>query len=87
MQYANPEEDKFYEVRGVKPPERIPHITEEEIAARFESNRQARSCEWRQQGADVYCINCGNRHGTMVGPNYRLMGTNASGLPILQKIV
>lgn len=87
MQYGNPDEDKFFINRGVKPPERIPHLTQEDIEARFESNRQARNCQWVQKGPDVYCTTCTNRHGTLVGINYRLTGTTASGLPMLKKIV
>jgi hypothetical protein len=87
MQYGNPEEDSFYETRGAKPPERIPHLTEEEMEAKFEANRRRRNCEYRQRGIDIFCINCPQRHGKLVSPHLRLTGTNDSGLPIFEKVV
>lgn len=86
MQYGNPDEDRFYEVRGVKPPERIPHLTEEEIERKLEANRSARRCVYRQKGPDVYCITCPYRHGNRVRPDMLLHGTDAQGLPILKRL-
>jgi hypothetical protein len=87
MRYSKPDEDKFYEVRGVRPPERVPHLTDEELEARFEANRAKRHCQWHQQGPEVYCTTCTLQHGTFVGTNQLLVGTDARGCPILKAVV
>jgi hypothetical protein len=87
MQYANPDEDKFFLNRGAKPPERTPHLTDDELEDRFEQNRQRRHCTWQQQGPEVFCSSCSNRHGMYVGTTVRLEGIDAQGLPILGSFV
>lgn len=87
MQYANPEEDKFFEVRGAKPPERIPHLTEEDIEAKLEANRRTRVCRWEQHGPELRCTSCPQRHGMFVGTDQLMVGINTSGLPILKQVL
>lgn len=86
MQYALPDDDQFYEVRGVAPPTRMPHMTLDDLEERFEDNRRKRACQWKQKGPEVFCDDCPNRHGIMVGTGMMLQGTDAKGLPMLKRV-
>jgi hypothetical protein len=51
-------------------PEHFPHVTDEERDAVIEQIRAARKCsDWRQQGNNIICYACPNRHGHTVSTN------------------
>ncbi len=87
MQYGNPEEDKFFEIRGVKPPERIPHLTDDERDNLLKHAYENHHCQWRQRGNIIFCDADNFEHGKKISSNMRLTGQSAQGLPILQPIV
>lgn len=76
--------DAWYDWRGVKPPERTPNMTEDEMMDAFKSNIEGHTCKWRQNGAELQCDIGNSVHGTRIGPNLRLAGTTAEGKPILK---
>lgn len=84
MQYENPSEDKFFEARGVKPPERTANITEQERDKVMESNRQRHHCSWRQRGPEIFCDTDDFEHGKRIGTHLHLVGTTPEGLPMLK---
>ena len=45
--------DQWYDWKGVKRPERVPHMTEEEMRTAFEENMKGHVHEWYQK------YNCG----------------------------
>lgn len=83
MQYSVPE-DKWFEIKGVRPPERIPHMTEEEREQLMEKARTNHHCQWQQRGPEIFCNSGENRHGKRIGTHQRLTGQTVAGLPILK---
>ena len=75
--------DKWYQWKGVKPPERNPHITEEELRHILDEKIEGHVCDWQQEGARIYCESDEFTHGKHIGPNKRLAGTTPDGKPIL----
>lgn len=86
-QYSNPQEDKWFQWKGVAPPKRQSHgITEDQIADLL--NKQTHRCQWKQEGPNVYCDEAPEyRHGFRAGVNKRLKGTGPNGEPLLIDIV
>ena len=75
--------DQWYNWKGVKPPERQPHMTEDEIDEALANNLKGHKCDWRQNGAEILCDIGMSVHGKHIGPKVRLDGTNENGTPIL----
>lgn len=75
-------DDKFYKWKGVKPPERNPHLTETELREILSDNLTGHVCEWQQEGATIFCEAGDFTHGKHIGPHKRLAGTQ-DGKPIL----
>lgn len=77
----------WYEHHGLKPPEHIPFMTEEEMERKFaEIRANTKHGGWKQQGNFIWCTKCPNQHGDSIPVEYLLKGTDAAGLPILTKI-
>lgn len=77
---------KQYEDWGVDPPSHEPHGTEADIEAAMAAQKSVRH-EWRQRGAQLFCISCPFEHATE--PRFRdylLQGTDKNGLPIMKKV-
>jgi hypothetical protein len=86
MPYNDPG-DKWFESKGVRPPERVPHMTDEERETRLAANRQSHHCQWHQKGPDIICDSAGYVHGRRIGTKLQLKGQTPEGLPILKAIV
>ena len=85
MIYGNPKEDKWYQFKGVKPPERQSHgISEDDIEAKIKSVSD-HVCQWRQKGPYIFCTEGPAEHGKNIGVHKRLSGTS-NGKPILINI-
>lgn len=68
------EDDKWFDWKGAKKPERTPHgVTDEELATRLKENISGHECEWQQEGTDLFCTAGGFRHGRIVSPDLRLI--------------
>lgn len=80
-------EDSFYEWKGVKPPERQPHLTEEEVEERLANNLAGHKCHWIQRGNRIECNSGDYAHGKVIDVSLLLTGTGPEGEPLLQKIV
>lgn len=80
--------DSWYERHGVKPPEHIPHFSDEDLAKRMDEIRTGtKHGDWRQEGSKITCYRCPYNHSDSIPVDYLLMGTDKNGLPILKKIV
>ena len=79
--------DEWYTWKGVTPPERITHLTEEEISKKLADNLANHKCEWQQQGNEIKCESGGYTHGTRIATDLLLKGTGDKGEPLLEKIV
>lgn len=85
--YRDDKVDKWFEWKGVKPPERQPHLTEEELEAKLAENLQDHKCEWIQRGNAIECDQSSQyTHGKVIGVNVRLAGTDENGKPVLVPI-
>ena len=85
MIYENPQEDKWFKYKGVKPPERQSHgISEDDIEGHIRKINQ-HVCEWRQKGPYIFCIVGSAEHGKNIGVHKRLVGTD-KGKPVLKDI-
>jgi hypothetical protein len=77
-------EDSWYTWKGVKPPERQPHLTEEELSVALEQNIKNHLCDWVQRGNSIECeANASFTHGKVIGTKLRLDRTDENGKPIL----
>jgi hypothetical protein len=81
--YSNETEDKFYTSKGVKPPERTAHMTEEDLEAMLAKHLEGHKCEWRQNGAEIFCDTGDFEHGRRIGTKVRLAGTDDNAQPVL----
>lgn len=79
--------DEWYLWKGVKPPERISHLTEEEIGQKLAVNLANHKCQWKQQGNELSCDVGEYRHGFRIPTDKILKGTGLKGEPILENIV
>lgn len=85
MVYENPKEDKWYQFKGVKPPERQSHgISEDDVEARIRSVNQ-HVCEWKQKGPYIFCTVGTAEHGKNIGVHKRLVDS-VNGKPVLKDI-
>lgn len=75
--------DNWYQWQGQKPPERNTHLTEEEMQEKFAENLANHNCEWKQNGAIVYCDVAEFEHGKNIGIKLRLAGQDENNQPIL----
>lgn len=75
--------DQWYDWKGVKRPERVPNMTEEEMAEAFANNLKEHKCEWRQVGNAIECEAGKYVHGKTIGTAQRLAGTTPEGEPVL----
>lgn len=74
----------WYTRMGAKPPESIPHGTEEDITANLSGTVHG---DWVQMGNTLICRKCPNHHQTEPIPVDRfLAGTDDRGYPILTKL-
>ena len=80
-------DDTWYEWKGVKPPERISHLTEEEVEERLSTNLAGHQCRWVQRGNRIECDAGDFVHGKVIDTGLILTGTSEGGAPLLQKIV
>ena len=78
--------DAWYDWKGVKPPERVPNMTEEEMAEMFANNLKGHKCEWVQNGNAIECQAGTYVHGKRIGTSVRLAGTSPEGEAILVPI-
>lgn len=76
-------DDKWYKWQGKRPPERNAHLTEEELDTAFADNLKNHTCEWKQDGAHVYCEEAEFTHGKRIGVKLRLAGQDEAGQPVL----
>ncbi len=82
--YRDDKVDKWFEWKGVKPPERLPHMTEQELTEALAQNIKDHICDWYQVGPDIECdASSQYTHGKRIGPNFRLDRTDKNGKPIL----
>lgn len=85
--YSDDKVDKWFQWKGVKPPERQPHLTEEELTQALEDNMADHVCDWLQKGNAIECDASPNyTHGKIIGVHQRLAGTDEQGKPILVPI-
>lgn len=82
--YGDDKVDKWFAWKGLKPPERQTHMTEEELEGVFAENIKNHKCEWVQKGNALECAQSPTyTHGKVIGVDKRLAGTNGEGEPIL----
>lgn len=83
VDYSNHKEDSWYKWQGQKPPERIPHLTEEERAELMANNLNGHTCDWYQNGAFAICDQGNFEHGMRIKPGLILdkEKTDATGKP------
>lgn len=81
--YSDEKVDKWFAWQGVRPPERQPHMTEDEIAQALKDNLAGHKCEWYQKGNAIECEVGASIHGKIIGTNVRLAGTTETGEPVL----
>ena len=85
--YGVDAEDKWFAWKGVKPPIRDVHLTEEELEQALADNLKDHKCEWIQKGNAIECDQSPNyTHGKIIGVRERLAGTDDQGKPILVPI-
>lgn len=85
--YSNDQEDKWFSWKGIKPPERQPHLTEEELEQALAENIKDHVCDWIQRGNAIECEQSSQyTHGKVIGVNVRLAGTDKDGKPVLVPI-
>lgn len=85
--YGDDKVDKWFNWKGVKPPERQPHMTEKELELALEENLKDHTCDWIQRGNAIECDQSPNyTHGKVIGVKERLAGTDEKGAPILVPI-
>lgn len=75
--------DKWYDWKGVKRPERQPHMTEEELEQALQTNLKGHVHEWYQKGSEIACDIGNSVHGKRIGTSVRLAGTGPDGEPLL----
>lgn len=79
--------NNWYDRHGVKRPEHIPFLTEEELERKFaEIKAQTTHGDWKQDGTTITCNRCNPRHSSGIPPTHLLQGTDDRGMPILKKI-
>lgn len=84
MEYGNEQEDKWFKWKGAKPPERRSHnIREDEIDGLLAENLKDHVCDWKQNGAEIYCDVGKYEHGKRIGTRVRLSHTDEKGAPVL----
>lgn len=84
IDYRNDREDKWYDWKGVKRPERTSHgITEEDIDEILAENLKGHKCVWTQKGSEIFCEEGEYTHGKRIGANLQLKGTGKKGEPLL----
>lgn len=79
--------DEWYTWKGVTPPERITHLTEEEVQEKLASNLAKHKCQWKQYGGEIRCDVGEYTHGKRIATNLILKGTGSKGEPLLEPIV
>lgn len=85
--YGNESVDKWFAWKGLTPPERTPHLTEDELKHAFEENLKDHVCDWLQKGNAIECDASPNyTHGKVIGVRERLAGTDEKGSPMLVPI-
>lgn len=86
QQYGDEKVDNWFRHKGVEPPERIPHLTDDERDQLLKDNIAGHKCNkksWTQNGAELTCdTGDGIVHGKRIGPNLR-MKTDQNGDVIL----
>lgn len=85
MIYENSKEDKWYQYKGVKPPERQSHGISEDDIEKYINKINDHVCEWKQKGNYIFCIKGQAEHGKNVGVHKLLIGSKA-GEPIFRDI-
>lgn len=82
--YENTKEDAWFLWKGLKPPERVPHLTEQELEETLATNIQDHVCDWVQRGNSIECEASPHyTHGKVIGTKLRLAGTDSKGKPVL----
>lgn len=71
---------KLYQRLGLKMPEHIPHLTEDELAKRVKVEAHH---NWKQEGNQLKCECEVGVHVAFVPTNKMLKGTDDNGMPIL----
>lgn len=79
-------EDKWYQWKGVKPPERTSHGVSEDDIDDLIKQSNSHNHKWLQRGNFISCNEGPNEHGKNIGVYKRLKGTNKNGEPILEDI-
>lgn len=76
-QYSpEPKTDSWFLHKGAVPPKRTPHLTRKEIDEELATNLKDHTCEWKQQGNELFCTAGDFRHGKMIDPKKRLVFEN-----------
>lgn len=87
IDYQVPKEDNWYKWHGQKPPERIPHLTDEERTEIMQANIARHQCVFYQNGAFAVCDIDEFEHGKKI-PNGMQLDKDASdkaGKPMFKK--
>ena len=66
VHYEVPKEDNWYKYMGQKPPERFPHLTDDEREDLMERNISRHRCNWYQNGAYLVCDTDEFEHGKKI---------------------
>jgi hypothetical protein len=85
--YEVPKEDNWFRYVGQKPPERIPHLTDEDREDLMKHNLDGHECQWYQNGAFAVCDQAEFEHGMKI-PNGMLLDkeqTDKIGKPTYRK--
>lgn len=87
MNYNTDKEDKWYLWQGQKPPEHMPHITEEQREELAEKVANKHVCNWMQRGNYIVCEIDGMKHGKNIGVHQMLdkEATDQAGKPVIKK--
>ncbi len=79
----NEEERDLYRELGLKPPEHLRHLTEDELREKLKIQTEH---NWKQRGNSLYCKCDLGFHTSNIPTSHMLTGTTDSGQPILTKI-
>lgn len=67
----DPKSDAWHRWKGVKPAERTPHQTEEEMENLRKQAMKGHKCVFKQKGNEKYCEVGDFRHGYFVDPRLK----------------
>lgn len=74
----DPKGDQWYRYKGVEPPERFPHLTEDELAKIREEIAANHRCVWKQKGNIIFCEEGEYEHGRVL-PSQTMIARDPDG--------